>query len=100
MDVACPSLPLNVLTSNVTNAELRPVRRHTPRMAADGCHWATCSLYVLLVIIEIFFLTARDHVVARIVLYKTGPPILSRTFCEKIKTANPRALASITLIAG
>src|SRR5216684_3722688 len=49
MDVACPSLPLNVLTDD----KLRPVRRHTPRMAADGCHLATCSAYVLLVIIEI-----------------------------------------------
>ena len=80
MDVACPSLPLNELTPNMTDAELRPVRRHTPRMAADGCHLATCSLYVLLFIIEIFFLTARDETVARIVLYKTRPPILSSTF--------------------
>ena len=53
MDVVCPSLPLKILTPNVTDAELRPADRHTPRMAADGCHLATCSLYVLLVIIEI-----------------------------------------------
>src|SRR5260370_21713646 len=49
MDVSCPSLPLKVLTRD----KLRPVRRHMPPVAADGCHLATCSLYVLLVIIEI-----------------------------------------------
>src|SRR6266566_5172149 len=52
-DVSCPSLPLNVLMPNETNAKLRRPRRHTPRMAADGCQLATCSLYVLVVIIEV-----------------------------------------------
>jgi hypothetical protein len=87
MDVACPSLPLNVLTDD----KLRPVRRHTPRMAADGCHLATCFSYVLLVMIEIFFLTVRDHAVARTLLYKTRPPILSSTFLRN-------ALASLRLL--
>src|SRR5258708_12251654 len=49
MDVACPSLPLNVLAPD----KPRPTFRHTPRMAPDGCHLVACSLYVLLVIIEI-----------------------------------------------
>ena len=53
MDVVCPSLPLNVLTPEVTDAKLRPLARHTPRMAADGCHFAVRSLYVLLVIIKV-----------------------------------------------
>ena len=49
MDVSCPSLPPKILTDD----KLRPTRKHVARMAADGCHLATCSLYVLLVIIEI-----------------------------------------------
>jgi hypothetical protein len=91
MDVSCPSLPLYVLTPKVADAEVRRPSRHTPRMAADGCHVATCSLYVLLVIIEIFFLTVRDSVVARTVLYKIRPPILSSIFL-KSQLANMRSL--------
>ena len=39
-------------------------------LAARGCHFVECALYVLVVNIEIFFLTVRDHMIARIVLYK------------------------------
>lgn len=53
MDFVCPSLPLNLLTPNGADAGLRLVRKHAARMAPEGCHLATCSLYVLLVIIEI-----------------------------------------------
>jgi hypothetical protein len=84
MDVACPSLPLNVLTGD----KLRPVPGHTPGMAADGCHLATCSLYVLLVIIEISSSPCVIMSSREVVLYKTGPPILSRTFLKTIREAS------------
>jgi hypothetical protein len=52
-------------------------------MAADGSHLAKCSLYVLVVNIEIFSSRSAIHVIAQPFLYKTGPTILSRTFSEK-----------------
>jgi hypothetical protein len=50
MDVSCPSLPTKLFAGD----KPRPVRKHTPRMAADGCHWVACFSFVLVVIIEMF----------------------------------------------
>src|SRR5205807_2980621 len=80
MDVSCPSLPPKILVRNKTDAELRPNAQTTAFMAAHGCHFVECSLYVLLVIIESFFLAAREPVIARTLLYKVSIAIVSRTF--------------------
>jgi hypothetical protein len=79
MDVACPSLPLKILTGD----KLRRVRKHTPRIPARGCRLAVFSLYVQLVNIGIFSSQRAIHLIAQPSLYKTGPVILSRTFLEK-----------------
>ena|SRR5258708_7524335 len=79
MDVSCASLPPKVLVAD----KLRPNAQTTEYMAAHGCHFVDCSLYVLLVIIESFFLAVRIQVSAQPSLYKTGPPILSSTFYRK-----------------
>jgi hypothetical protein len=52
-------------------------------MAAHGCHLSIGSLYVLLVNIEVFFLTVRDWSIARTLLYKVSIAIVSRSFFEK-----------------
>jgi hypothetical protein len=83
MDVSCPSLPPKILVPNETDAKLRPNEQTTAYMAADGCHFVECSLYVLLVIIESLSLQCATQVTAQPSLYKTGPPILSRTFSKK-----------------
>jgi hypothetical protein len=57
MAISDPSLPPKILTGD----ELRPGRKHTPCLAADGCHLAAYSRYVLLVIIGIFFLTCATQ---------------------------------------
>jgi hypothetical protein len=49
MDVSCPSLPPKLLVAD----EVRPNEQTTAYMAAHGCHFVGCSLYVLLIIIEI-----------------------------------------------
>ena len=82
MDVSCPRLPPKILVRNETDAELRPNAQTTAFMAAHGCHFVECSLYVLLVIIEVFFLAVRDSGVARTVLYKVSIAIVSRSFYE------------------
>jgi len=64
-------------------------------MAAEGCHLAACFLYVLLVNIESFFRTSAILMIARTVLYKTGPMILSRTFSEKHFAKLSLAMTSI-----
>ena len=79
MDGVCPSLPLKILTPNLTDAELSWTRKHKPYIAADGCPLATCSLCVRFVIIE-FFLMLRNSVIARAVLYKARLFTVSRTF--------------------
>jgi len=76
MDVSCPSLPPKILVAD----ELRPNEQTTVYMAAHGCHFVECCLFVLLVIIESFFLAVSDAIVARTFLYKPRPPILSSTF--------------------
>jgi len=52
-------------------------------MAAHGCHFVVCFWCLLLINIEIFFLTVRDWSIARIVLYKVSIAIVSRSFLEK-----------------
>ena len=80
MDVSCPSLPPKILVRNETDAELRPNAQTTAFMAAHGCHFVECCLFVLLVIIESFFLAVRDPMLARTVLYKVSIAIVSRSF--------------------
>jgi hypothetical protein len=79
MAVSCPSLPPKILTDE----QVRPTGKHRLRMAAEGRHLAACSLYVLLVNIESFLRTSAIFMIARTVLYKARPAILSRTFSEK-----------------
>ena len=86
MDVSCPSLPPKILVRNETDAELRPNEQTTVYMAAHGCHFVECSLFVLLVIIESFFLAVRDTMIARALLYKVSIAIVSRSFYEKSPT--------------
>jgi hypothetical protein len=66
MDIGCSSLPPKILAAD----KLMPDAQTLLYLAARGCHFVACALYVLVVSIEIFFLTVRDHVIARIVLYK------------------------------
>ena len=80
MDVSCPSLPPKILVRNETDAELRLNEQTTVYMAAHGCHFVECFLFVLLVIIESFFLAVRDTMIARALLYKVSIAIVSRSF--------------------
>jgi len=66
MDASRPSLPPKILVAD----EVRPNAQTTECMAAHGCHFVECFWYVLLVIIESFFLAVRESVIARAVLYK------------------------------
>src|SRR5437899_3593425 len=61
MDASCPSLPPKILVRNETDAELRPNAQTTAFMAAHGCHFVVCSLYVLLVIIEVSSSQCANH---------------------------------------
>jgi len=76
MDASCPSLPPNVLTAD----KVRSNEQTTEYMAAHGCHFVVCFRYVLLVIIESFFLAVRKTVIARTLLYKVSMAIVSRYF--------------------
>src|SRR5919199_564104 len=78
MDVSCPSLPPKILSADRrwTNTQT------TGCMAAHGCHFAKCSLYVLLVNIEIFSSPYAIMVIARTALYKVSIVVLSRTFLK------------------
>ena len=76
MDVFCPSLPPKTLVAD----NVRPNEQTTAFMAAHGCHLSTGCLFVLLVIIESFFLAVCDTIVARTLLYKVSIAILSRSF--------------------
>ena len=87
MDVSCPSLPPKILVRNETDAELRPNEQTTVYMAAHGCHFVECFWYVLLVIIESFFLALREPMIARTLLYKVSIAIVSRSFLRKLITA-------------
>jgi len=66
MDVSCPSLPPKILVAD----KVRPNEQTTIYMTAHGCRLSTGCLFVLLVIIESFFLAVRNHMIARTVLYK------------------------------
>ena len=83
MDVSCPSLPPKILVRNETDAEFRPNEQTTTFMAAHGCHFVECFWYVLLVIIESFFLALRELMIARTLLYKVSIAIVSRSFSTK-----------------
>lgn len=83
MDASCPSLPPKILVRNETDAELRLNEQTTAYMAAHGCHLSTGFWYVLLVIIESFFLAVRDTAVARTLLYKVSIAIVSRSFLRQ-----------------
>ena len=74
MNVFCPSRPPKVFVAD----KVRPTKQTLPYMAARGCHLVVCSWYILLVIIESFFLTLRDWSIARIVMYKVSIAIVSR----------------------
>src|SRR6266478_5547211 len=102
MDSAClcPTPPPKRLTPNVTDAKLRPLAKHTPRIPVHGCRLVVCSLYVLLVNIESFSSWCAIQTIAQASLYKTGPPILSRTFYGKTICELSFALALITLPPG
>src|SRR5260370_22264292 len=91
----CPSPPLNVLTDD----KLRP-DKHTPSIPVHGCRLVVCSLYVQLVNIETFSSWCAIQTIAQPSLYKTGPPILSRTFYGKTICELSLALALITLPLG
>jgi hypothetical protein len=80
MDASCPSLPPKILVRNETDAELTPNEQTTGYMAAHGCHLSIGFWYVLLVIIESFFLAVRDAMIARTLLYKVSIAIVSRSF--------------------
>jgi len=82
MDVSCPSVPPKILVAD----KVRPNAQTTAFMAAHGCHFVECFLYVLLVIIEIFFFAVRDTMIARALLYKVSIVIVSRSFYEKSRT--------------
>lgn len=82
MDASCPSLPPKILTGD----KVRPNEQTIVSMAAHGCHFVISFRYVLLVIIEVFFLAVREPMIARTVLYKTGPSILSSTFAKMFDT--------------
>src|SRR5712692_8258459 len=82
MDCAClrPSPPPKILTDD----KLRP-DKHTPGIPVHGCRLAVCSWYVQLVVIESFSSRCAIHLIAQPSLYKTGPPILSSTFCKNVR---------------
>ncbi|MDX6575988.1 MAG: hypothetical protein QOE96_1941 [Blastocatellia bacterium] len=86
MDASCPSLPPKILVRNETDAELRPNVQTTVYMAAHGFHFVECFWYVLLVIIESFFLAVREPMFARTFLYKVSMAIVSRSFLRKTIT--------------
>jgi hypothetical protein len=70
------------LVRNETDAELRPNEQTTVYIAAHGCHFVECFWYVLLVIIESFSSLCATQMSAQPSLYKTGPSILSSSFCK------------------
>ncbi len=83
MDASCPSLPPKILVAD----KVRPNEQTTVCMAAHGCQFVECCLFVLLVIFESFFLAVRDSGVARTLLYKVSMAIVSRSFYKKLIAA-------------
>ena len=66
--------------------KVRPNEQTTVYMAALGCHFIECSLFILPVIIEVFFLIMREALNARTDLYKLSIAMVSRTFSKKLST--------------
>ena len=93
MDASCPSLPPKILVAD----KVRPNEQTTVYMAAHGCHFVECCLFVLLVIIESFFLEVREPIIARTVLYKVSTAIVSRSF---LRTTIRRRFDTLRLVAG
>jgi hypothetical protein len=79
MDVSCPSRPPNILIAD----KVSPTEQTTTDMAAHGCHFIRCCLYVVVIIIEVLLSCCAELDPAQAVLYKTGPLILSSTFFKK-----------------
>src|SRR4030095_4889355 len=75
-------LPPKILVAD----KVRPNEQTTGYMAAHGCHLIECSLFILPVIIEFFFLMVRDSLIARTDLYKLSIAMMSRTFSKKLST--------------
>ena len=94
MDCAClcPSPPPKILTDD----ELRPTRKHTARIPVHGCRLVVCSWYVQFINIESFSSRRAIQTIAQPSLYKTRPPILSRTFYRNFLQENN--LRTITCI--
>ena len=80
MDVICPSLPPKISVAD----KVRPKEHTTVYMAAQGCHFVECSLYVQLVNIEMFSLTRKFISFTQPTLYKVGPLVLSSVFSKKV----------------
>jgi len=80
-DVCLPSKPPKILVAD----KVRPNEQTTLYMAALGCHFIECSLFMP-VIIEVFFLIVRDSLIARTCLYKLSIAMMSRTFSKKLTT--------------
>jgi len=79
-DVCLPSKPPKILVAD----KVRPNEQTTLYMAALGCHFIECSLFILPVIIEVFFLMVRESLIARTCLYKLSIAMVSRTFLKKV----------------
>ena len=90
----CPSPPPKILVAD----KVRPNEQTTVYMAAHGCHFVECSLYVLFVNIEVLFLAVREPMIARTLLYKVSIAIVSRQFFGKTITA-PSILPSSQEVA-
>jgi hypothetical protein len=75
-------MPPKVLVAD----KVRPNEQTTLYMAARGCHFIECSLFILPVIIEVFFLIMRESLNARTDLYKLSIAMVSRTFSKKLST--------------
>ena len=79
MDVICPSLPPKITVAD----KVRPEEHTTVYMAAQGCHFVECSMYVRLVNIEMFSLTRKFISFTQPTLYKVGPLVLSSVFSKR-----------------
>jgi hypothetical protein len=57
MDVSCPSLPLKILVADAFRGDEQTTRF----MAARRCHCIDCSLYLLLINIEVSLSQRASH---------------------------------------
>ena len=77
MDRCCPGLPPKILVADKVGLS----EQTSEYMAAHGCHFIVCSVWVLFINIE-FFLNVRESFLAQAVLYKISIAIVSRLFSE------------------